>query len=248
MSEKSSFLHIYVFDRPISVACAVAVVLISSLNLIISEPVNTLSLIPVNTLIANKFVWNVVTCAFYEKYLMKIILDCILLIITVKNIEINSKEQAALYFLATTIITSFLTSAVYFIDFFISKIEAPLVQPTYGFSGVYIALLTFCRFQYSNESVHPAFPQITYQNLPVLYLLLQAIFFIVGVNTLSNDILFAIISLFVSWTYLRFIYRFQEDGPLGNTNEDFAFVAMFPDVSFLLDHLPLNFTCLIHSL
>ena len=51
------------------------------------DPVNVFSLIPVNTFIANKFVWNVLTCAFYEKYFIKILLDCFLLITTIQPFE-----------------------------------------------------------------------------------------------------------------------------------------------------------------
>ena len=94
------------------------------------DPVNVLSLIPVNTFIANKFVWNVLTCAFYEKYFIKILLDCFLLITTIQPLEIASYEQFALYILICILVTSFSTSAIYFISFFVSKFEAPLVQPT----------------------------------------------------------------------------------------------------------------------
>ena len=43
------------------------------------------------------------------------------------------------------------------------------------------------------------------------------------------DLPFTIVALFFCWSYLRFYYRFDDNGPLGNNNDDFAFVQMFPE-------------------
>lgn len=226
----SQLLRQYVIEKPISMLCIVLLLLISSLNLVLTEPINCLSLIPVNTFIANKFVWNILTSAFYERHFIKLLLDCVLALFTVKSLDIASYEQFALYLLICTLVTSFSTSAVYFISFFISKIEAPLVQPTYGFGGLYIAILMYARSQSYSESIHFTIPQLTYQHYPIFYLSIQLIFYVLNLNLFTNDLLFAVISLFVSWTYLRFVYRFDDDTHLGNNSEEFAFVAMFPDV------------------
>lgn len=220
----------YFQDRYIACICCLILILTSTLNLILSDPVSILALVPVNTLIANSYVWNVFTCAFYEKMLLKIILDVLLSLVSIKSLKVESFEQFGLYFLSSILFTSFCTSAVYFISFFSTLLEDQLIKPTYGFSGIYIILLMYCRRQYGHEPVHSSFPLITHHNLPVLYLTIQAILLIFTVPVLPNDILFSIISLLYSWTYLRFFYRFNDDLPVGDTSEEFAFVEMFPEV------------------
>lgn len=46
---------------------------------------------------------------------------------------------------------------------------------------------------------------------------------------MALDLPFTIVALFFCWSYLRFYYRYEDNGPLGNNNEDFAFVRMFPE-------------------
>jgi len=46
---------------------------------------------------------------------------------------------------------------------------------------------------------------------------------------MALDLPFTIVALFFCWSYLRFYYRYEDNGPLGNNSEDFAFVRMFPE-------------------
>jgi hypothetical protein len=46
---------------------------------------------------------------------------------------------------------------------------------------------------------------------------------------MALDLPFTIVALFFCWSYLRFYYRYEDNSPLGNKDDDFAFVRMFPE-------------------
>jgi len=185
----------------------------------------------VNTFIANKFVWNILSSHFYESHLVKITIDILLLLTTVKPLKYENSEQFGLYLIVCVLASSFGTSAYYFTRFFATRLEDMLLQPTYGFCGIYMSLIMYLRQQNRLDAaiIFDSFPLITYNNLPPLIILGQCVLWLVGLKVYAMDISFSIISMLISWTYLRFFYRFNETNVLGDSSEDFAFVAMFPE-------------------
>ena len=218
-------------ERPTTFICLILLWFLYLFNFILKDPISIIGLVPINTIIANKYVWNPITSHFYERYFSKLLLDSFLLIATIKPFEIVSYEQFALYIIFSLLASSFCVSAISFISFFSSKLEETLIQPTYGFSGIYITLLTYLRQQYRNESIHYTFPLLTYQNLPIFYILIQLIFLIIGIHILSYDIYFSLFNLIFSWIYLRFFYKYKDDLSFGDISDEFAFVSMFPEVN-----------------
>ena len=97
-------------------------------------------------------------------------------------------------------------------------------------------MLMFARQQMRNEPISPSIPTVTYQNLPIIVVSTQLLLRLLHIDLLAMDLHFSIISLFFSWSYLRFYYKFHEGEEWGDRSEDFSFVAMFPEVShcFLL--------------
>lgn len=226
---------IFLQHNKVGMICVFLLLFISSFNLFweTDDAITYLSLIPVNTLIANKYVWNLLTCAFYEKYLIRIVIDIFLIVFATRPLEISSYEQFGIYFILSIIISSFLTSAIAFITFFYTKEPEYIVEPAYGFGGIYVTLLMYIRLKNSKNLLHSKIPFLSYQNLPVVYVtVLLIVEFLHATKKYSMDFTFSLISLIFSWTYLRFFYRFDEaSATLGTNNEDFAFMYMFPDVS-----------------
>jgi hypothetical protein len=104
------------------------------------------------------------------------------------------------------------------------------MEPIYGFAGVFMTILTYGRQQLQNEPVIQQLPGVTYNNLPILVVFAQITFWLVGLKLLATDIPFSIVAMLVSWSYLRFYYKFEDSNTLGDRSESFAFVAMFPEV------------------
>lgn len=218
-------------ERPIPMITTILLIGFFATNYLLSEPVQILGLVPVNTFIANKYVWNLLTSQFFENNVAKLALDLALLWITIKPIKIANSEQFGFYLTVCILSSSFGTSAFYFLRFFASRMEDMLIHPTFGFSGLYMALLMFLRQQNPKETspVVDSVPFITYHNLPVLVILAQLILGFFSLTIYATDLPFTVIVFFVSWTYLRFFYRYEENSPLGDNSEDFLFVAMFPE-------------------
>lgn len=78
-------------------------------------------------------------------------------------------------------------------------------------------LLTFLRHELKGEPVYAALPYVTYQNLPILFVVTQMLCWLIGFRVIALDMPFSIISLLFCWSYLRFFYRFSEDGPAGRS-------------------------------
>lgn len=194
------------------------------------DAINKLGLVTSNTLIANKYIWNLVTCCFYETHLSKVVLDVVLLLSVAKGLTIDCLDQFGLYLIFSILASTIGTSTYCFLRFFATGLEEMLMEPIYGFSGVVITLLMYCRRHQKNAPIHFAVPQITYQNLPILIILTQTLLRVFGLTVLAVDIPFSIISLLFSWSWLRFFYRYDDDnGPVGDKSEEFAFIAMFPE-------------------
>jgi hypothetical protein len=113
--------------------------------------------------------------------------------------------------------------------------------PAVGFNGVLMSILMYARKLYRNQSVHYSVPAITYNNLPLLLIAFQVITtytpdlpYIGGIRLLSHDLIFSVISLFFSWSYLRFYFKFSDSIEYGDKSEEFAFVMMFPEVLIIM--------------
>ena len=68
-------------ERLFVIVCIVLLIVISMLNLFITDCQSKVALVTGNTLIANSYVWNLVTSCFFEIMPIKIILGNIIIII-----------------------------------------------------------------------------------------------------------------------------------------------------------------------
>jgi hypothetical protein len=121
------------------------------------------------------------------------------------------------------------TSIICFARFITTGHEHPLIVGNYGFSGIIIVFLMYVRQSMKHESVVARFPSLTYNFLPTLYVSIHVLLTIVGVKSMNSDVLFSLVTLFFSWSYLKFFYKYTEIDPPGDRSEDFTFVAMFPE-------------------
>ena len=214
----------------------------------ITDSQQLFALVPINTFVTNKYIWNLVTSPFYETSFLKVISYIVFLVYAMKDVRFSYDriEFFGLYILANIIICSIITFTYSFIMFFTSQNDWYITIPSYGFLGVFISFAMFARQQLKNETVSYIFPFITYQNYPIILLLCQMIFWMLGFTSATSDIMFGTISLFTSWSYLRFYYQFDgfmnlpiplstsrvHNGQIyGDDSDDFAFVNMFPIVS-----------------
>lgn len=222
----------FLIDRPVTTGCLTLLIVIFGLNYAIEDCTNKLGLVTVNTLIADTQIWNILTCQFYEKSMIKLAFDLAgILVITKSTKIIGGYNQFSLFFAVCLFSCSFFTSAYCFIRFFSTGIEDMIMDPIYGFAGVLMIMLTYGRQQLQNEPVLPQLPSITYNNLPIIFLAVQFIMWLVGLKMLAVDLPFSIVAMLVSWSYLRFFYKFEDNSTaLGDRSDSFAFVAMFPEV------------------
>lgn len=215
--------------NPLILACIILLVICYTMNFVLPTCGDKLGLVPVNTIITNSYVWNLITCSFYEKNVFKLLLNVIgLLGYSTHQIKYLPTDQFSLFFLLSILSCSIGTSIWCFGRFFYTGIESFLLEPIYGFSGVFISLLLHARTQLQDTPIIAQFPSITFNNLPIMILLAQVILWAIGMKFLAMDILFSVVAILFSWSYLRFYIR-REDGTLGENSEDFAFVNMFPE-------------------
>jgi len=216
---------------PVFVLCVFLALIMFLSNLILTDAQDYFSLVCGNTLIVNKYVWNLVTSCFYEKYVLKIIADLVILNVITKNMKIiGGNDQFGLYFVLCILACTIGTSVYCFIRFFGTGMEEMLMTPIYGFGGVVMTLLMYARLQFKGEALIETFPLVTYQNLPLIIVIIQSAFWLIGLRSFALDVPFTVIALLFSWSYLRFFYRFQDSLPPGDKSQEFSFVAMFPDV------------------
>lgn len=217
-------------NRPLFTVCASAILVLYCLNFVLSDCKERIGLVTANTLITNTYVWNLVTSCFYESQIGKVIFDIVALLYLTKSLPIPNIEQFGLYFLFCILACTIGTSTYCFMSFVAVARESRLITPIYGFGGVFMAILMYARHQFRNESVHPAFPKLTFHHLPVLVLIVDILIYSLGGKFLVTDLHFSVISLLFSWSYLRFYYKHGSTEVAGDNSEDFSFVAMFPEV------------------
>lgn len=222
----------FLFDRPIITGCVLLLILTFSMNFVIPECTEKLALVTVNTMIADSQIWNIITCQFYEKSVLKLAIDIAGICTIARSMKVNGgTNQFCLFCVVSILSCSIITSVYCFIRFFLTGIEDMIMDPIYGFAGVFMTMLTYGRQQLQSEPVVPQIPKITYNNLPIIVVAVQVILWLVGFRVLAIDIPFSIIAMLVSWSYLRFYYKFDDGtSTTGDRSDSFAFVGMFPEV------------------
>lgn len=220
------------YQHPISIGCVILLISAFIMNFVIEDCSNKLGLVVVNTFVTDKQIWNVLTGQFYEKYLIKVIFDIISIVTVAKSIKvINGYDQFGFYVIVCTLLCSISTSAYCFIRYFSTGIEDMVTDSIYGFSGVFMIILTYGRQQFHNEPIVPQASKITYNNLPVIIIAAQLFLWLIGLKEFALDFPFSLVGMLVSWSYLRFFYKFNEGVmTLGDSSDEFAFVKMFPEV------------------
>eukprot|EP01031_Cornospumella_fuschlensis_P041263 gene41263-50360_t len=216
-------------ERPLLLYCGLPLLLVSSLKLVVPEAVDKLALIVANTLITHTYVWNLVTSCFYEESWLKLVIDLIFLYGVASKVAVESLEQFLLYFVFNVLACTIGSSAYCISRFALSEHEYPLVLPMYGFNGILMCLMVFVWRHQGGQPVHPVVPGLTYQTLPLAFLLLQLTLLLIGLRSFTRDFLFALLSLLFSWSYLRFYYKFDDLDAISNRKDEFTFVSMFPE-------------------
>ena len=250
------------FKQPspeVLISCII-LTLIHSLNYFITDCQQLFALVPINTFMINKHAWNLITSSFYETDFLKVISNIAFLIYAMKDVKFNYNriEYFGFYLIINMLISNIIVFIYSFTVFFTSQNEIYITQSTYGFLGVFISYTMFARQQLKAQPVSYFFPFITYHNYPIILLLFQIVFWLLGFVTATSDIAFGIVSLFTTWSYLRFYYvydshngggnttsslplsqsRPQGGGLYGDDSDEFSFVNMFPTVSIYA------FTCI----
>lgn len=205
-----------------------------------SEAESLLALSPANTIIAKKYVWNMLTCSFYEVNIVKLLCDLLVLVASAKSsVQFGDATQFTIYMITSIAGCGVLTFVYCMIRFFATGLEEMLIEPMYGFSGTFIALAMFYRVQLKDTVVVPALPVVTYHNLPIVVLVGQFLCYTISpLKFMAHDLPFTVVAIPLTWSYLKFFYRFEDSfrndqssigGPGSAVGEEFNFVNMFPE-------------------
>jgi hypothetical protein len=244
-----------ILRHPCIAALVALLVTMFLFNSFLDNASSVLGLLPANTLVAHKYIWNLLTSSFYEKTIVKLIFDlCVLFGVILRHgITVESYDQFILYIVFTCLSCSVCTSFYCFVRFFATGIEDMLLEPMYGFSSVLMALAMYVRAykrdtpifvgdsnRAGGESAVPSsiLSHITYNNLPMIMTVFHFCCYCISpLRVLSHDWAFTCVSLFFTWSYCRFYYRFTEVNNTSNTTGEveagapgasYAFIAMFP--------------------
>lgn len=217
-------------ERPVpSVITAILViniVVLYALNSIVPDAPSFLGLVTANTLLWNKYIWNLLTSAFYEESMLKLFVNIwFFVLVSPSAIDYLPIDQFALYVFATILGSSLTTSFYCIIRFFSTGREAMILEPIYGCSGVIIALTMYCRKHLGKtpiltvtkidqnienaavDTLIKVSSQVTFNNLPLIIIFVELLCWFLRFRWLALDTPFAISSLVISWSYLKFYYR-----------------------------------------
>lgn len=222
-------------NRPLCVILIINLISFFTFNLILKGCAHKIGLVTANTLITNTYVWNLVTSCFYENSFFKLFFNLIAVFFTTKSLPIPNYEQFCLYLIFSILACTIGTSVYCFVGFYVMENEKLLTTPIYGFNGVLVTILMYSRQLYRNEIVHPSIPYVTYNNLPIILVFTQLVMKMLPMfRFFTRDILFSIIALFFSWSYLRFYYKLNTNSDeLGDKSDELSFVSMFPKVVYI---------------
>jgi membrane associated rhomboid family serine protease len=226
--------------QPAVIGFAVSLLLIFLLSSVLEDAESFLALSPANTIIAKKYVWNLLTCSFYETNIVKLCCDLLVLVAAHKtSVRFGDGTQFTIFLAFSVAGCGVLTFVYCMIRFFATGLEEMLIEPMYGFSGTFIALAMFYRVQLKDAVVIPALPMITYHNLPIVVLVGQFLCYSISpLKFMAHDLPFSFVSIPLSWSYLKFFYKFEDSfgnsvssigGPGSAVGEEFNFVNMFPE-------------------
>eukprot|EP01041_Mallomonas_annulata_P009002 gene9002-18637_t len=204
--------------KPLLVFCLLFLLVCFFLNHFIPECEQKLGLVTANTLVANTYVWNLLTSCFYERSIFKIVIDvCGLLVCSSHNISYSPVDQFALYFVLSILSCTIATSTWCFGRFFFTGIDSILLDPIYGFSGVFIIIIMHARTQLKDTPIISSFSHLTFNNAPIIIVFIQILCYTIGLRFLATD-----------------------DGSLGESSESLAFVTIYNDPSSDLNTTPLT--------
>lgn len=200
-------------SKTLNGALFVGLITISSLHYVIADATNVLGLVVANTILSNSYVWNLLTASFFETSIIKLVVDGAVLFYIFKMVNYPHVEHFASYLAVCILSCTVLTSTYCILIYFATADPALIVSPMYGFGGILIAILMYARQYKGQESIAGASPiHISFHTLPVVLLLIEAGVWAAGFGKYARDLPFVVISLFMSWSYLRFYVR----GPVCN--------------------------------
>jgi membrane associated rhomboid family serine protease len=103
---------------------------VTLLGMFLSDSSAILGLLPANTLVANKYIWNLLTSAFYEKSILKLALDVVLLVFVIarSGLVVESYDQFGLYMVCCILAATVGSSAYCFTRFFTTGLEEMLLE------------------------------------------------------------------------------------------------------------------------
>lgn len=217
-------------ERPWFLPCAIPLTVLYTSSFIFSDVLQLVALVPANTLITHTYTWNLVTSCFVESSLTKVIIDLAGLWSLTGVIGKPNIEQFGIYLSFSILAATIGTSIICFFKFVMLGIESPLVVPLYGFCGIQVSLAMYARHCSKSQKLCAFLPQLNFHHLPILIIIVLLALRIIGLRSLTEDILFSFVALLFSWSYLRFYYKFDDNDALGDNADDFTFVGMFPDV------------------
>jgi predicted small integral membrane protein len=185
-----------------------ALATISALNYVIPSAEQKLGLVVVNTILSNSYVWNLVTASFFETSAVKLAADALALYYIFKTVNYPSVETFVQHLGVTLLSCTFSWSTYCILNYFATADATAISAPVYGFGGVLMAILTYARQGKGKESIVGNFPvAISFHNLPALLLTGEVLIWGAGFGRYTRDLPFVIVSLFASWSYLRFYAR-----------------------------------------
>ena len=231
-----------IIDHSVTAGCIFLLTVSFSMNYLFDDAMNKLGLVTVNTMVADSQIWNLVTSQFYEQKWIKLAFSIVGIIVITRDTKIRIGKHFLMFFGFSLLACSVFTEAYCFIRYFSTGIEEMIMRPIFGFSGVFMIILTYSRQQLRSQPIFPQIPNITYNNLPVLVIIAQMLLWLIGFRVFAVDLPFSIIAIMFSWSYLRFYFRYDEkfsaDGTslgrsYGDNSDEFAFVAMFPEVCMI---------------
>ena len=183
------------------------------ISLFIGEPATTelFGLNAVNTFVTSKYIWNLITSSFYEVNAIKILLDIAFLYFITSNLQptLVVNEQFMIYLVVCMVIGSFSASLTMFYKFYSTGISSFLTESSYGLGGMLMALCMYLRLSKGNAPLHPVLLKIPFHFLPSLFAFGQMFLRFVGVQFLVKDVIFTVMTYFISWSYLRFYFKFE---------------------------------------
>lgn len=141
--------------------------------------------------------------------------------------------RLAIFTVVAAVGSALATSVSIFVGYVITRWENLFFSPTLGFGGILMAYFILLKQKTPTEAVFPCISSFRAHHLPFAWLcisiFLRAVVGAEGGFMNCKDLPLALWSFVVSWVYLRF-FQHNPDGSVGDMNEDFQLVTLFPRV------------------